>query len=286
MLFYQQVDCQKPDVDLEDLVFPNSILNFSTIDTFAGIDQIQNLPRADTGSDQSNLNSRTNLQMDNIATTNLYNSEGNKLPNCVPRSSNSVDETDVSNYVNETNHDENKMQNNELSSAICLQLKNYASIETDQPIKVSKTNSGVNSKAGGTSTQNSLPITSRVETISENSSINENVTRMETSTDIEKSDCEGTILEDIKTEELIQLNKERDLAIRSLGTNLLLFSLVILTSVLYLVPSPTWQSFFTAANESLQKGLLPTLSTMANFGTIRSVALQYWKYSSNRIHPS
>ena len=178
------------------------------------------------------------------------------------------------------------MQNNELSSAICLQLKNYASIETDQPIKVSKTNSGVNSKAGGTSTQNSLPITSRVETISENSSINENVTRMETSTDIEKSECEGTILEDMKTEEIMQLNKERDLAIRSLGTNLLLFSLVILTSVLYLVPSPTWQSFFTAANESLQKGLLPTLSTMANFGTIRSVALQYWEYSSNKIHPS
>ena len=107
MLFYQQVDCQKPDVDLEDLVFPNSILNFSTIDTFAGIDQIQNLPIADTGTDQSNLNSRTNLQMDSIATTNLYSSENNNLPNCVPRSSYSVDETAVSNYVNETIHDEN-----------------------------------------------------------------------------------------------------------------------------------------------------------------------------------
>ena len=151
---------------------------------------------------------------------------------------------------------------------------------------MNKTISNVKIEAGGIQTLNSLPITSRVETISQNISINDNLPRMETSSEINISECEGIILEDMNIEKIMQLNKEKTSAIRSLETNLLLIGLVIMMSVLFLVPSPTWQFFFIAANGSLQKGLLPTLSTMANFGTIRSVALQYWKYSSNRIHPS
>ena len=178
------------------------------------------------------------------------------------------------------------MLSNELSIPICLQLTNHFTIEGEPSNNVNKTNSNVKIKAGGIQTQNGLPITSIVETMSQNSSINENLPKMETSPEVNQSECEGITLEDMNIEKIMQLNKEKTSAIRSLETNLLLIGVVIMMSVLFLVPSPTWQFFFTAANESLQKGLLPTLSTMANFGTIRSVALQYWEYSSNKIQPS
>ena len=86
--------------------------------------------------------------------------------------------------------------------------------------------------------------------------------------------------------EMHQTKQEISLAMKSLQTNLALISLVLILSVLYLVPSTKWQSYFTAINESLQKGLLPTITTIANFGTVRSVLLKYWQFSRNRIHPS
>ncbi len=85
--------------------------------------------------------------------------------------------------------------------------------------------------------------------------------------------------------EMHQTKQEISLAMKSLQTNLALISLVLILSVLYLVPSTKWQSYFTAINESLQKGLLPTITTIANFGTVRSVLLKYWQFSRNRIHP-
>ena len=224
--------------------------------------------------------------MENIATTFSNSSEGSKLPNCIPRSDTSIGVTKISKREIKTNINENKMLSNEFTSQICLQLTHYSTIEGEPSNNVNQTNSNVKIKVDGIQTQNSLPITSIVETISQNSSINENLTRMETSSEINNCECEGIILEGMNIEKIMQLNKEKTSAIRSLETNLLLIGVVIMMSVLYLVPSPTWQVFFTAANESLQKGLLPTLSTMANFGTIRSVALQYWEYSSNKIHPS
>ena len=204
----------------------------------------------------------------------------------MPRSDISLVETKASNCETKTDNDEIKVLNKELSRSICLQLTNYSSIESGPSSNYSKTKSKVNFKVGDIQIPNSVPIISRVQNESQNSLIEDNVDRIDNSAEIKRSECEGTNLEDMKKEENMQLNKKRTLAIRSLETNLLLFGLVILMSVLYLVPSPTWQSFFTAANESLQKGLLPTLSTMANLGTIRSVALQYWKYSSNKIDPS
>ena len=268
-------------MDLGGLGFPTSNLNQSTIDTFVGIDHIPGLSTADISAVQSISNNRTNIQMENIAAITLCS---NKLPNCMPRSDISINVTNISNCEIKTNISENKMFNNELSSAICLQQTNYSSIESEPSNNVNKTNLNVKIKADGIQTQKSLPITSGVETISQNSSINENVTRMETSSEIDKPESERISLEYMNSEEIMQLNKEKTLAIRSLQTNLLLIGVVIMMSVLYLVPSPAWQFFFTNANESLQKVLLPTLSTIANFGTIRSVAMQYWKYSNYKIH--
>ena len=88
-----------------------------------------------------------------------------------------------------------------------------------------------------------------------------------------------------KNSEMHQTKQEISLAMKSLQTNLALISLVLILCVLYLVPSTKWQSYFTAINESLQKGLLPTITTIANFGTVRSVLLKYWQFSRNRIHP-
>ena len=263
---------------LDALVLAPSDLNYSTIDTFAGIDQIQALSPVDIDTVQNNLNSKANLQVNNITTSISCISEGNNLPNCMPNSELSLENSNESNNASTKKFEKSTVQDSKLSTAICLQFKGYSSIIDSDPSKnESKTNSNVNFKACGNPAISSLPTTSKVRTKSQNSPINENVSRIET---IERSECD---LGNMQTEEIMQLNKEKILAIRSLGTNLLLFGLVILISVLYLVPSPTWQSFFTAANESLQKGLLPTLSTMANFGTIRSVALQYWKYSSNKM---
>ena len=91
---------------------------------------------------------------------------------------------------------------------------------------------------------------------------------------------------DSENSEMRQTKQEIHSALKSLQTNLLLISLVLLLSVLYFAPSSKWQLYFTTINESLQKGLLPTLTTIANFGSIQSVILKYWEFSRNRIHPS
>ena len=231
---------------------------------------------------QGNLNSRTNFHILKVASDE---SEVSKFPNEMPSSENSINTIEVSNYLSKINFTENKIKNNKLSSAMSFQVAGSSSVEIEPSNNVSKTNFNVKC---GIQTLNSLPLIAlKEESRSQNSSMNEGVTMMEkTSTGTEKSEHEETSMKNMQTNEINQLTMERTLAIRSLGTNLVFLGLVILTGVLYLMPPPNWQPYFTAANVSVLKGLQPTISTMANFGTIRSVALQYWKYLSNKIHPS
>ena len=257
-------------------------LKHATLDTFESIDQIQALSTVDTDTVESNVNIRTYNQIVKVAS---HESEVSKLPNDILRSVNLITTIEVSNYLSTTNFREIEIKNNKLSTVMSLQVASSSSVEIEQSNNVSKTK--VNVKCG-IKTHNSLPLIKlKEESRSRNSSINENITMTEkTSTGTEKSEHEEASINNMQTDEINQITMERNLAIRSLGTNLVFLGLVILTGVLYLMPPPNWQPYFTAANVSLLKGLQPTISTMANFGTIRSVALQYWKYLSNKIHPS
>ena len=70
---------------------------------------------------------------------------------------------------------------------------------------------------------------------------------------------------------------EKESAIRSLETNLFLILFFISSTLFYLVPSKSWQTYFVVVETSLLKALLPLISTITNFGTIRSVSLQFWE---------
>ena len=264
------------------MVLPALDLNHATLDTFESIDQIQAVSTADMDTVQGNLDSRTNFQIVKVAS---HECEVSKLPNDMQRSENPINTIEVLNYSSKSNFTENKTKNKKLSTAMSLQVASSSSAEIEPSKNLSKTNFNVKC---GIQTRNSSPlITLKEESLSQNSSINEDITMIEkTSTGTEKSDHDETSIKNMQTDEINKITMERTLAIRSLGTNLVFLGLVILTSVLYLVPPLDWQPYFTAANVSLLKGLQPTISTMANFGTIRSVALQYWKYLSNKIHPS
>jgi hypothetical protein len=70
---------------------------------------------------------------------------------------------------------------------------------------------------------------------------------------------------------------ERMSALRSLKTNLIMILLLSMSMMILLIPSTTWQAYFCVVITSIQKGLLPIVTTMANFGTVRTVAAQFWK---------
>ena len=78
-----------------------------------------------------------------------------------------------------------------------------------------------------------------------------------------------------------KLEAERLAAMRSLKTNLILILFFFSTNLFLLIPSINWQLFFGVSNTSFQKTLVPIATTMANFGTIRSVCSQYWRLSFN-----
>jgi hypothetical protein len=85
---------------------------------------------------------------------------------------------------------------------------------------------------------------------------------------------------DLSTEnlELIKISKEKESAIRSLKTNLTLICILFFICLLFLLPPKNCQFFLTALNESVQKSLLPILTTMANFLPIQSTITQYVIY--------
>jgi hypothetical protein len=90
-----------------------------------------------------------------------------------------------------------------------------------------------------------------------------------------KSEANSTILNEnlvVKRQEA-----ERMSALRSLKTNLIMILLVGLSMMFLLIPSKTWQAYFCIVDTSFQKGFLPVVTTMANFGTVGTVATQLWK---------
>jgi len=62
-------------------------------------------------------------------------------------------------------------------------------------------------------------------------------------------------------------------ALKSLKTNLVMILLVSLSILIILIPSKIWQTYFLIVNSSVLKVLLPIVTTMANFGTVQSLAI-------------
>jgi len=82
----------------------------------------------------------------------------------------------------------------------------------------------------------------------------------------------------LKTEQISDKNEaEKASAIRSLKTNFLLILMFSLSNLILFLPSKVWQTYFSLLETSIYKYLLPIFTTIANFGTIRSVGLQLWK---------
>ena len=81
--------------------------------------------------------------------------------------------------------------------------------------------------------------------------------------------------------ELTKIRKEKESAIRSIKTNLVLICILFVVFVLFLFPPKNWQFFLTALNESVQKSILPILTTTANFLPIQSIISQYIIYLKN-----
>jgi len=80
--------------------------------------------------------------------------------------------------------------------------------------------------------------------------------------------------------EKLSVNKqeaERVSAMRSLKTNLIMVLFVGLSTLFLIIPSKMWQTYFCIVDTSIEKALLPIVTTMANFGTVQSVARQFWK---------
>jgi hypothetical protein len=74
---------------------------------------------------------------------------------------------------------------------------------------------------------------------------------------------------------LDKITQERKAAIRALTTNFCIFFIFCLPNIAVLIKSP-WARFFFTTNLSFHKCMMPVLTTIANFGTIREVCLKYW----------
>ncbi len=69
---------------------------------------------------------------------------------------------------------------------------------------------------------------------------------------------------------------EKAAAIKSLKTNLILILICCLTLICVFFPSKLVQTYFFLFSSSIQRALLPIVTTMTNFGTVQSVAFQFW----------
>jgi hypothetical protein len=68
---------------------------------------------------------------------------------------------------------------------------------------------------------------------------------------------------------------------RCLLINIVLGVLFILAFGLIVAFTSSMRGYFCAVTLNIMKALLPTLTTIANFGTVQSVILQYWKHFQN-----
>ncbi len=72
-----------------------------------------------------------------------------------------------------------------------------------------------------------------------------------------------------------QPSAETDAALRSMKTNLLMMLLFFINTLILLIPYPRWKIFVAIFFESLLKLLLPTVTTISNFGPVREVVMIY-----------
>ena len=75
----------------------------------------------------------------------------------------------------------------------------------------------------------------------------------------------------------IKIQKEFEAARRSLKTNLVLILAFVLANLFLLLPSKTWQAYWTVLIFSVQKGAMPILTTATNFGLVKNMFSFYWK---------
>ena len=95
--------------------------------------------------------------------------------------------------------------------------------------------------------------------------------------------CENSKLEIEMKKESRKVEAEIESAIRSLKTNLILIFLLFFLVTFFLFSPLDFQLYFIATIESLQKSLLPILTTMANFSPIRLVVSKYFNYFKDKF---
>jgi hypothetical protein len=79
---------------------------------------------------------------------------------------------------------------------------------------------------------------------------------------------------------------EIEAALRSMKTNLLMLLLFFLNCFLLLIPSDTWRMLSSLIVESLLKFVLPTVTTISNFGPVKEVVALYLQRMFHQRVPS
>ena len=74
-------------------------------------------------------------------------------------------------------------------------------------------------------------------------------------------------------------------ALRSMVTNLVLTLIFILVFGIMMLCSTSNRRYYSVIVLNCLKGALPIFTTIANFGTVRFVVLQYWQYLSQACKP-
>ena len=97
-----------------------------------------------------------------------------------------------------------------------------------------------------------------------------------------------SLSKDAFTKDILPKQQEEDknqaqlaAASRSMKTNLNLGSIFILLLIIFLLIPEFWRPYLNAILFTLNKGLMPILTAIANFGTVKFVALQYLDYVQN-----
>ena len=72
-------------------------------------------------------------------------------------------------------------------------------------------------------------------------------------------------------------------ATRSMKTNLTLGVIFIVVLIIFLLVPDVWRPYFIAIVFTVMRGSMPILTAIANFGTVKFVALQYLAYIQDKF---
>ncbi len=130
------------------------------------------------------------------------------------------------------------------------------------------------------------------ENVSDNDNVSDNNKNNNKDNDIEAIEIDNHFinvdikvqhdLQDLAGEEMARSNEEKMAAIRSLKTNLILILLFFVSGTFLIIPSQIWKTYFVIVDTAIQKALLPIVTTLANFGTVRSVGSKFWNLMLNK----